>query len=70
VDNGECFVSTLEEVEWCPTHSDAAVRFGPVQRTLRLNLGPDLWFGSSRLLNFGLDLEGPVRSGRFGSGNP
>ena len=48
------------------SNSDAAVRFGPVQRTLCLNLGPDLWFGSSRLLNLGLDLEGPVRKVRFG----
>ena len=46
--------------------SDAAVRFGPVQRTLGLNLGPDLRFGSSRLLNLGLDLEGPVQQVRFG----
>jgi len=61
-------MSTLQlEVEppECP-NSDAAVRFGPVQRTLCLNLGPDLWFGSSRLLNIGLDLEGPVRQVRFG----
>ena len=46
--------------------SDAAVRFGPVQRILCLNLGPDFWFGSSRLLNLGLDLEGPVWQVRFG----
>jgi hypothetical protein len=46
--------------------SDAAVRFGPVQRTFCLNLEPDLWFGSSRLLNLGLDLEGPVQQVRFG----
>ena len=46
--------------------SDAAVQFGPVQRTLCLNLGPDRWFGSSRLLNLGLDLEGPVQQVRFG----
>ena len=46
--------------------SDAAVRFGPVQRTLCPNLEPDLWFGSSRLLNLGLDLEGPVQQVRFG----
>ena len=45
--------------------SDAAVRFGPVQRTLCPNLEPDLWFGSSRLLNLGLDLEGPVQQVRF-----
>ena len=48
-----------------PLHSDAAVQFGPVQRTLCLNLEPDLWFGSSRLLNLGLDLEGPVQQVRF-----
>ena len=46
--------------------SDAAVRFGLVQRTLCLNLEPDLWFGSSRLLNLGLDLEEPVQQVRFG----
>ena len=46
--------------------SDAAVRFGPVQRTLCPNLEPDLWFSSSRLLNLGLDLEGPVQQVRFG----
>jgi hypothetical protein len=46
--------------------SDAAVRFGPVQRMLCLNLELDLWFGSSRLLNLGLDLEGPVQQVRFG----
>ena len=46
--------------------SDVVVRFGPVQRTLCLNLGPDLWFGSSRLLNLGLDLEGLVRQVWFG----
>jgi hypothetical protein len=46
--------------------SDAAVRFGPVQRTFCLNLEPDLWFGSSRLLNLGLDLEEPVQQVRFG----
>jgi len=47
-------------------HSDAAIRFGRVQRTLCLNLEPDLWFGSSRLLNLGLDLEEPVQQVRFG----
>ena len=46
--------------------SDAAVQFGPIQRTLCLNLGPDQWFGSSRLLNLGLDLEGPVQQVWFG----
>jgi len=50
----------------CQTASDAAVRFGPVQRTLCLNPEPDLWFGSGRLLNLGLDLEGPVQQVRFG----
>ena len=43
------------------TISDAAVRFGPVQRALCLNLGLDLWFGSEELSNLGLDLEGPVQ---------
>ena len=47
-------------------YSDAAVRFGPVQRTLCLNPEPDLWFGSGRLLNLGLDLEEPVQQVRFG----
>jgi len=46
--------------------SDATVRFGPVQRTLCPNLELDLWFGSSRLVNLGLDLEGPVQQVRFG----
>ena len=46
--------------------SDAMVQFGPVQRTLCLNLELDLWFSSSRLLNLGLDLEGPVQQVRFG----
>ena len=46
--------------------SDAVVRFGPVQRTFCLNLEPDLWFGSSGLLNLGLDLEGLVQQVRFG----
>ena len=44
--------------------SDAAVRFGPVQRALCLNLGLDLWFGSEELSNLGLDLEGPVQQVR------
>jgi hypothetical protein len=37
--------------------SDVTVRFGPVQEALFLNPGLDLQFGSSRLLNLGLDLE-------------
>ena len=45
--------------------SDAAVRFNPVQRTLCLNPELDLWFGSGRLLNLGLDLEGPVQQVQF-----
>ena len=48
------------------TGSDAAVRFGPVQRAICLNLEPDLWFGSNRLLNLGLDLEVLVQQVRFG----
>ena len=42
------------------------VQFGPVQRTLCLNPEPDLWFGSGRLPNLGLDLEGPVQQVQFG----
>jgi len=30
-----------------PDPSDAAVRFGSVQRTLFLDLGPDLWFSQA-----------------------
>ena len=47
-------------------HSDAAVQFGPVQRTLCLNLGLDRWFGSIRLLNLGLVLEGLGQQVQFG----
>jgi hypothetical protein len=46
--------------------SDATVQFGPVQKAFCLNLEPDLWFGSSRLLNLGLDLEGPIQQVQFG----
>ena len=50
-----------------PFHtSDATVWFGPVQRTLCLNPEPDLWFSSRRLLNLGLDFEGPVQQVQFG----
>ena len=57
---------SIEIVRTMIIHSDAAIRFGRVQRTLCLNLEPDLWFGSSRLLNLELDLEEPgsVRGSR------
>jgi hypothetical protein len=42
------------------------VQFGRVQRTLGLNLEPDLWFSSSRLLNFELVLEGLVQQVQLG----
>jgi hypothetical protein len=45
-------------------HSDATVRFGPVQRALCLNPGLDLQFGSDKFSNLGLDLEGPVQQVR------
>ena len=45
--------------------SDAAVRFGPVQWALLLNLELDHRSGSTNSSNFGLDFGGPVL--RFGS---
>jgi hypothetical protein len=38
----------------------AAVRFGPVQHDILLNLGPDHRSGSANLLNLGPDLPEPV----------
>jgi len=45
--------------------SDAAVQFGPVQRTLCLNPELDLWFSSGRVLSLGLVLEGLVQQVQF-----
>ena len=58
--------ANLSGVNDMPCLSDATVQFGPVQRVLCLNPEPDLWFGSSRLRNLGLDLEGPVQQVQFG----
>jgi hypothetical protein len=47
------------------TGSDAMVRFGPVQRPHRLNLGLDHRSGPHNSLNLGLDFEGPVQLVQF-----